>query len=541
MSSIGSLSTALSALRASESALNTTAHNLTNVNTDGYVRQQVLIKESNYIHIGNSGTSTMSVGLGTDIQSIRQVRDIFLDQSYREESGRQGFYEATATAIDEIETILGETEGESFSKILDDLWTSINELSKHPDGLETRGSFVQNAVIFVEKANLIMNQLNDYQRNVNTEITDQINRINTIGKEINMLNDTISKAELAGGNANDFRDLRNKLLDELSTMVSVKYREDKDGALLVSIENVPFVIKGDYVPMGTMQAEPFSMLIRPSWPHLNEPVFNFDNPIGPQYDNDVGKLKGLILARGTRSANYLDLSDVNVYNEDIKESAIMSAQSQFDNLIHGIVTMINDTVAPNLPGPPPELDTANAPYGLNGTQGDEIFSRKFMPRYDAVTGEYNEEDQANAYSLYSAGNLMINPDILTDYNRIALSQNLGYDGDSQVASSLLEKWDASFSTLEPGTTGAMSFREYYTGFVGNLGNLGYTAKNQTENQQLMATQINNQRNTLTGVSSDEELGNMMKYQHAYNAASRVVTTVDRMIEQIVTSLGIVGR
>ena len=541
MSSISSLSTALSALRASESALNTTAHNLTNVNTDGYVRQQVLIKESNYIHIGKSGTSTMSVGLGTDIQSIRQVRDIFLDQSYREESGRQGFYEATATAINEIETILGETEGESFSKILDDLWVSINELSKHPDGLETRGSFVQNAVIFVEKANLIMNQLNDYQRNVNTEITDQINRINTIGKEINMLNDTISKAELAGGNANDFRDLRNKLLDELSTMVSVKYREDKDGALLISVENVPFVIKGDYVPMGSMQAEPFSMLIRPSWPHLNEPVFNFDNPIGPQYDNDVGKLKGLILARGTRSASYLDLNDVNVYNADIKESAIMSAQAQFDNLIHGIVTMINDTVSPNLPGPPQVLDTVNAPYGLNGTQGDEIFSRKFMPRYDAATGEYNVEDPANAYSLYSAGNLMINPAILTDYNRIALSQNLGYDGDSQVASRLLEQWDASFSTLEPGTTGAMSFREYYTGFVGNLGNLGYTAKNQTENQRLMATQIDNQRKTLTGVSSDEELGNMMKYQHAYNAAARVVTTVDRMIEQVVTSLGIVGR
>lgn len=111
MSSISSLSRMVSALTANEQALNTTAHNLTNVNTPGYVRQQVLMNESRYIHIGESGTSTMSVGMGSSVNSIRQVRDIFLDQSYREESGRQGFYGAKSKAIDEIETILGETEG----------------------------------------------------------------------------------------------------------------------------------------------------------------------------------------------------------------------------------------------------------------------------------------------------------------------------------------------------------------------------------------------------------------------------------------------
>ena len=88
--SIGSLSRMVSALKANELALNTTAHNLTNVNTPGYVRQQVLMNESRYIHIGESGTSTMSIGMGTEVNAIRQVRDIFLDQSYREEAGREG-------------------------------------------------------------------------------------------------------------------------------------------------------------------------------------------------------------------------------------------------------------------------------------------------------------------------------------------------------------------------------------------------------------------------------------------------------------------
>ena len=539
MSGLSSLSTAVSALMSSQTALNTTAHNLTNVNTAGYVRQQVLFQDYTYQNVGYSENGTMSVGLGTSIEAIRQVRDIFLDQSYREEAGREGFYEAQAKAIEEIETILGETEGESFSLALDNLWESLSELTKHPDGLETRGTFIQNAVIFIERANMVMEQINDYQTDLNQEVMDKVDRINEIGSEINRLNDVISKAEVTGGNANDYRDQRNLLLDELSTYVDVSYREMADGTLAVNVENIQFVIPGAYNPMGLIQSETFSGLVEPSWPHLDQGVFNFDNPTGPEYDNDVGLLKGMIMARGTRSANYTDLADQASYNQ-IKDSAVMLAQAQFDNLVHGIVTMMNDTLAPNS-GSPASLDTLNAPYGLDGSQGTEIFSRLYVDRYDSTTGEYNEEDPANKSSLYSAGNLMVNPDILDNYNAIALSQNLGYDGDSSVVESMLAQWDEPFGTLEPGATSQMSFREYYNGFIGILGNAGSVYKLQMENQNLMAVQIDNQRQQLMGVSSDEELGNMMKYQHAYNAAARVVTTVDQMIEQVVTSLGLVGR
>lgn len=544
MSSISSLSRMVSALSANQQALNTTAHNLTNVNTPGYVRQQVLMNESRYIHIGESGTSTMSLGMGTDVAAIRQIRDIFLDQSYREESGREGFYTAQATAVEEIEIILGETEGESFSKVLDDLWVSISELQKHPDGLETRGLFVQSAVIFTEKANLIMEQLYNYQQDVDQEIVDSVDRINFIGSEINRLNDVIVKQEINGGNANDYRDQRNAYLDELAKMVKVSYREDKDGNLLVNVENVPFVQKGFYQEMSTAQAEPFSTLLVPYWPHINSDVFNFDNPVSPEFDNDVGTLKGLVMARGTRQANYTDLQDPLIYASDLEDSIIMQAQAQFDNLVHGIATMINDIVAPNTAGSPAYLDTVNAPYGLDGTQGVEIFKRVYMDRYDPTSAppdQYNEEDPANGYSLYSAGNLEINPEILADYNKIALSADLGYNGDSSVVEQMLDGWDTAFLTLEPGSTAMMAINEYYNGFVGNVGGKGNIFAKQMDNQNLMAMQIDNQRSMLSGVSSDEELGNMMKYQHAYNAATRVVTVVDQMIEQVVTSLGLVGR
>lgn len=545
MSGISSLSIAVSGLKASELALNTTAHNLANVNTKGYVRQQVVLAESGYITIGSNGTTSLSVGYGTDVQTIRQVRDIFLDQSYREESGRSGFYEAAAIAIEEIETILGEIEGESFSNVLDELWTSLNELSKDPGGLETRGTFIESAVAFVERTNTIMEQFDDYQTNLNAEIILKVDRINEIGEEINNLNQAIASAEISGSNANDYRDARNTLLDELSELVDVRYREDQYSNLLISIENVEFVVKGDYREMDTRQAEAFSELIVPGWVHLDQEVFNFDNPIDADSDNDIGMLKGMVLARGTRSTNYTDLSSADVYTNELEESAIMIAQSQFDNLVHGIVTMINDVVAPNTSTSPAYLDTANAPYGLDGSQGVEIFSRTSMTRYDAsstpVAGAYNEEDSSNPYSLYSAGNLMINPDVLANYNLICISAEEGADGDSSVIADILAKWDEDFLTLEPGATASMNFTDYYAGFIGNIGNLGSVAKSQMENQDLMAQQIDSQRSSLMGVSSDEELTNMMKYQHAYNASARVVTVVDEMIEQIVTSLGLVGR
>ena len=410
MSSISSLSRMISALKASEQGLHTTAHNLTNVNTKGYTRQQVLMNESNYTNIGRSATGTLSIGFGTDVQTVRQVRDYFLDHSYREESGRKGFYTAQANATAEIETILGEIEGESFSKTLDNMWASLNELEKHPDGLETRGLFIQNAVIFAEKSSLIMEQLNNYQENVNKSVIDTVERINVIGKEINRLNDVVSMAEVGGGNANDYRDERNTYLDELSKLVTVSYREDKEGNVLVNVENVPFVLKGGWQKMDTSQAESFSPLVVPRWVHLDEPVFNFDNPVGPEYDNDIGSLKGMVLARGSRSADYRDLQSANTYESEVKDSIIMTVQAQFDNLVHGIVTMINNTLSPNTTGTPAYLDTAAAPYGLNGEQGNEVFSRKYMPRYDSSSvpaNAYNEEDFTDQYSLYSAGNIKV--------------------------------------------------------------------------------------------------------------------------------------
>lgn len=542
MSSISSLSAAVSALMSSQSALNTTAHNLANVNTQGYVRQQAIMKDAKYMTIGQNATTGFYVGIGVDIQGIRQVRDQFLDQSYRQENSRKNFYAAQSNAVEEVETILGETEGESFGTVLNDLWVSLNELSKNPEGLETRGAFVENVVLFTNRANLIMDQLDGYQDNLNTQVTDMVTKINDLGDQISKLNGVIVRQELSGGSANDYRDQRNNLLDQLSGMVDMTYKEDVSGNVTVQVEGMEFVTLSGSNKMGLAAAAPFSQLVKPIWTHLsntNKDVFDFSQEISPENDNDKGGLKGLLLARGTVPANYTDMQNTATYNATIKPSMIMNAQAQFDNLIHGVVTMINDVLSPNT-GTPLALDTANAPFGLDGTQGNELFIRKSMTRYDG-TNQYNVEDPTNPYSLYSAGNIEINPAILMDYDKICISSSLDNVSDSTFVKKIVDKWQQPFSSIEPGLTTKLNVNEYYNDYISNIGNVGNSAYNKVNNQDMMTMQIDNQRSSHTAVSSDEELSNMIKFQHAYNAAAKVVTVLDQMIEQVVKSLGLSGR
>ena len=128
-----SMWTGVSGMTAAQSGLNATAHNMANINTKGYTRQQLLQVDTHYatVSYGKNGTA-QKVGLGTYASSIRQLRNRYYDQTYRTELGRQGFYESQYNATLEIEDLFGETQGVAFQKSIDGIWTALEELSKEP-------------------------------------------------------------------------------------------------------------------------------------------------------------------------------------------------------------------------------------------------------------------------------------------------------------------------------------------------------------------------------------------------------------------------
>lgn len=564
MGSMSSFSRAVSGMMSHQQALNTTTHNLTNIKTPGYSRQMVLYKDAPYAKVGQNGTTMMQVGMGTDIQMVRQARDLFLDQAYRAGNGKKQFYAGQEQALSEIQVILGEPYKQQFNSSLNSLESSLHELIQHPEGLETRGVFIKNAGQFLEKANLIGTQLREYQLNLNEQIKQKIHRINEIGKQLRDMNRLISREELGrevglAPNANDFRDQRNKLLDELSGLVQTRYYEEKNGVVNVTIEAVPFVQDDFVYELGMMPAREKSSLVVPYWPHLSDknavppqmyPLISFANPIGPEYNNNSGELKGLILARGDHAANYTELKNQAEYEKNIKPSAIMNVQAQFDNLVHDIVVMINNILAPKVDAGVPgklKLDEANAPYGLKNAQGEvsrgeELFVRKYIPHHSETGGLYQAEDETNEYSLYSASNLKINEVLLNDYNKLALSQNVHDIGDSKsVVNKILEAWHEKRLLLEPGAAGKEAYSGYYRAMIDSLANKAQSVENNLKGGEALLNKIDYERSTVMSVSQDEEFGNLIKYQHAYNASARLVGVIDSMMDRLINQTGLVGR
>ena len=148
MASMSALYVGLSGLVNSSNALNTTANNMANVNTKGYVRQQIVFEDTSYNVLTRFATNTLQRGNGVTIQQAAHVRDILLDEAYRKENGRCGFYEKLIDATDEIQTQLGEFSGISYQEAMSDLLSAINEVSKTPDDNTARASLVQSAVAF---------------------------------------------------------------------------------------------------------------------------------------------------------------------------------------------------------------------------------------------------------------------------------------------------------------------------------------------------------------------------------------------------------
>lgn len=591
MGLMSSLYTGVSGLQVSQRGLNTTAHNLSNLETEGYVRQQTLQTDSFYSNIGTNHISYLQVGHGAAAAAVTQVRDTFLDKSYRQELGRQHFYEAQYECATEMEEILGETEGVAFQDSMEELWVAMQELCKEPDSIVTRSSFIQTAVSFIERAETVYNQIKAYQLSLNSNIQNAVDRINEIGDEIKRLNGEIQKYEASGmENANDYRDQRNLLLDELAGLADISYKEQSNGVVTVMLENQMFVSEDIVYHMDTRLLENDTGMIEPYWPCFGDvPVFNFDPLPSSEANTDLGSLKGLLLVRGDKvgkhtdipkepdKADYTDESGyfykddyeeayreyekaVETFNMEIEASAIVCVQAEFDQLIHGIVTTINDLLCPNKEVVTADgetiliFDAENAPIGMDedGTPGEALFNRKSMDRYEKTTAiievdgifqevevwKYNEEDASNNYSLFTLGEIEVNENILKDPSLIPLSSNDGTgDYAVEICEKLMTEWQEPFSTLTPNEYKEHNFNEYYTEMIGALATRGEKYRNIYQGQETLVNSVDSQRLSVTAVSSDEELTNMIRFQQAYNASARYINVVSQMLEHLLNSLG----
>ena len=451
------------ALLAQQFSLNLTGHNIANVNTPGFTRQQAIMVSTEPLR-----SASGNFGTGVEVTGIRRLRTLFLDEQYRQESQSLGRWETLSNSWGQIERVYSEPSDTGFSSFMDNFWNSWQDLAANPDSLAARVAVREQASLVVNSMHQLSEQLEDFQQSLDEDIQKSVQYINTLGQQLASLNDSIATAELTGQTANDLRDRRDYLVDELSQYVNVDVLEQSDGSYTVHIGSMALVDGTDVSELRTEVVEQSATVIH---------TVHFSNSSArPEITN--GKLAGLLEAR---------------------DEVVPERINELDELAVALVENIN------------ELHRGGC--GVDGHDGRDFFDAN-------TTG---------------ASDIKLDDLILQDSGYIAASLN-GEPGDNSNALRIAGLRNTL--TMRGGTA---TFADYYNSIVGIVGVRTREADDMYQNQESLVFHIENSRQSLEGVSLDEEMTNMINFQHAYEAAARVITTMDEAMDTIINGMGIVGR
>jgi flagellar hook-associated protein 1 FlgK len=589
MSLFSGLYVGASGLVTNQNALNTTAHNLSNIGTTGYTRQQTIQANKNYDTIGLAAVSPKQVGLGVKYADVRAVRDYFLDKAYRQEQGRAEYYTTNYNVITEMETLFGELQGVAFQDSLTELTRAVEELKKQPEDATNQGLLTSKAQTFLERAQAVYNGLAGYQDNINIQIKDNIDKINEYGDKIWELNQKIIGIETGGiERANDLRDARDQLLDELAALGKIAYDEDIDGVVTVQFEGVDFVTK-DYVhQMGYIKGDEYNDLFAediekglksavdssfyvPTWPMLkHQEVFSVTEDINSEKNTDIGALKALYNARGNKRGTYQDLYPTGKIVIDSKEyEPIKNETGHYNQIVtpegkrynvsdDGIVTedgtgiqvgkLLTDAESIN------EFDrtTKRSSVMTVMAEFDNLIRGIVTGMNKILSSDGTPEGTSNDNLLFTrisdksvptgtdgwtTSNLMINPTV----QKNPATMNNGFmleDGsrDQYRADALVELFYNKYSALNPDTGTTLTFAGYYSALISENATYGKVYNSISTNQEAMVMTIDNQRQEVVGVSDSDELTQMIRYQNAYNASSRYINVINSMLDTLINAM-----
>ena len=217
------LNIAYTGLLASNAALNTTANNIANTETAGYSRQQVISEAANALR---TFTTYGCAGAGVDVLAIERIRDDFYDNKYWATNTNAGQYDMKQYYMRQIEDYFADNEStQGFGTIFNNMMNALAEVKKQSGTISTKAQFVGFADNLTEYFNGMANNLEQVQKDINSEIKVKVDEINSIASELATLNKQINVIEMGGGMANELRDKRTLLLDQLSAIVDIDVTE----------------------------------------------------------------------------------------------------------------------------------------------------------------------------------------------------------------------------------------------------------------------------------------------------------------------------
>lgn len=299
-STFGGLNILSRSLYANQASLETVGHNIANAGTDGYSRQRVNLvtaSPSGEVYGRNKNYS----GSGVTVASITRARDRFTDEQLWKESSSLSYSQTSSDALTKMEGVFTEPSETGIQTVLNRFWTSWQTLSTDASDSGARTAVAQQGVALVNAVKHAAEQLRDTAANINAEVVASVDKINQITESINKLNEQIYFTEFSGtNNANDLRDSRDLLVDELSTLVDVSVKEDSTGRYTIQTSGLTLVdAKGYCNKLGT---KPFEKNKAPDYLSYDVTKVVFVNSGDVvNFAEGKGQLKGLLDSRDSES------------------------------------------------------------------------------------------------------------------------------------------------------------------------------------------------------------------------------------------------
>lgn len=505
-----------------QSALYTTGHNISNANTLGYSRQRVnMAATTGYPMAGlNSPTYPGHLGTGVEATSVQRMRDSFVDQKYRQETNKLGYWEAKSNSISQIEDILKEPSDYGLAESLNEFWNSLQDLNVRPENGGARAVVVQRAIAVADSFNYMYNSVKQIQDNTGKEIGILLKDTNSILKQIADLNAQIQSVEPNGYVPNDLYDARDVLLDQLSTHFPIEVERGVSGGNASAVAEGPIKVSltlKDGSKIKLVDGKDYAQL-RNSGSTSTDGI----TPTGMMTGINVVQVdsEGAETVTKTDITNFSDLgkfkSLVNSYGYSTDNSGNAETEK---GLLPEMINKLNDMAKAFAE----EFNKIHkSGTDLKGEQGLDFFVRK-----DTL-------DPANI----TAQNIYVSKTIQDNPNLIAASDSAIGTAEPGNGKKALELANMKFKALTE--LDDVSVQSYFEGLIGQLGVDGQQAARLTYNAATLQQAVQERRDSVSSVSLDEEMTNMITFQQAYNANARMITVVDETLDKIINGMGRAG-
>jgi flagellar hook-associated protein 1 len=449
----------LSGLKANQMGLNVTGQNIANVNTEGYTRQKLILQTNKPLVMPRA-----IFGTGVGVSEVARYRDAFIDRQFRSENELLGSLDKQTESLKLIESVVNEPSDTGLQNALNNFFNSLQDLSAAPESSSVRTTVREQGRALAGMFTQMRSQLDKIRDNKNFEIIDRVAEINSILERVGSLNGEIGKTEALGRQANDLRDSRDKLLDDLSKIVDMQATEDPaNGSVTVTVAGQAFVVLSEVLELKTesknIDGQEIVQVISPT---ENKPL-SFTS----------GQMSGMM---------------------EVRDRIVPNIQKQMDELAASVISEVNDVHRQG--------------YGLKGSRSNPPTGIDFFSGTDSRT-------------------ISLSSEIANDPGNIAASKT-GEPGDN---SNVLELAQLRNKRVLNGNS--FTFEDYLGGMVSSFGLETLSVKEGLDNQQRLVDSLTNFRESLNGVNMDEELTALIRFQQAFGANARVISTVSQMMDLVV--------